>query len=35
MRDEQGIEASEIEDRLGLKKGLVKSLGAKGVVEAV
>ncbi|KAI9716193.1 MAG: hypothetical protein M1828_000419 [Chrysothrix sp. TS-e1954] len=33
MRDEQGMEESQIEAQLGLRKGFVKTLGAKGVVE--
>ncbi|KAL8951449.1 MAG: hypothetical protein Q9222_002574 [Ikaeria aurantiellina] len=33
MRDGKGMSESEIEERLGLKKGLVGKLGAKGVVK--
>ena len=32
LRDEKGMEAGEIERRLGLRKGVVERLGAKGVV---
>lgn len=34
LRDEGGVSASEIEKKLGLKAGLVASLGKVGVVEA-
>jgi len=34
MRDDRGVEGSEIERQLGLKKGVVERLGSKGVVGA-
>ena len=35
MRDEMGMEGKDIEKNLGLKGGLVKTLGRKGVVADV
>lgn len=35
MRDDRGVEGEEIEKGLGLKRGLVERLGAKGVVGLV
>ena len=34
LRDDQKVEASKIEQRLGLKKGVVQRLGRGGVVGA-
>ena len=34
LRDEKGVEAGEIERRLGLRSGVVGRLGRRGVVEA-
>jgi len=33
LRDEKGVQAGEIEKRMGLKAGVVERLGSKGVVE--
>ena len=35
LRDERGVEDAEIERRLGLKEGVVKRLGGRGVVGEV
>ncbi|EON62576.1 hypothetical protein W97_01800 [Coniosporium apollinis CBS 100218] len=35
LRDEKGLSGEEIERRLGLRKGIVGRLGAKGVVESM
>ena len=32
LRDDRGVDEAEIERRLGLKEGVVKRLGGKGVV---
>ena len=32
LRDEKAVEAAEIENRLGLKSGIVARLGVKGIV---
>jgi hypothetical protein len=34
LRDEKGLGEGEIEERLGLRKGVVGRLGGKGLVEA-
>jgi hypothetical protein len=32
LRDDQGLQATEIENRLGLAEGVVRRLGRKGVI---